>query len=34
MCSLEANHVIAWDEIASLTAETGNPAETLMNVVR
>ena len=33
VCSLEANHVIAWDEIASLTAETGNPAETLMNVV-
>ncbi|MFZ0477506.1 MAG: alpha-glucan family phosphorylase [Terriglobales bacterium] len=33
ICSLEANHVVAWDEIASLTAETGNPAETLMNVV-
>jgi starch phosphorylase len=33
VCSLEANHVLAWDEIANLTAETGNPADTLMNVV-
>ena len=33
VCSLEASHVLAWDEIAYLTAETGNPAETLMNVV-
>ncbi len=33
VCSLEASHVIAWDEIANLTAETGSSAETLMNVV-
>ncbi len=33
VCSLEASHVLAWDEIANLTAETGSPAETLMNVV-
>ena len=33
VCSLEASHVIELDEIASLTAETGKPAETLMNVV-
>ena len=33
VCSLDASHVLAWDEIANLTAETGSPAETLMNVV-
>jgi len=33
VCSLEANHVIELDEIASLVAEPGKPAETLMNVV-
>ena len=33
VCSLEASHVLAWDEIANLTEETGKPAETLMNVV-
>jgi glycogen phosphorylase len=33
VCSLEANHVIEWDEIANLAAEPGKPAETLMNVV-
>jgi glycogen phosphorylase len=32
-CSLDANYVLEWDEIANLTAETGKPAETLMNVV-
>ena len=32
-CSLAANYVVEWDEIANLTAETGKPAETLMNVV-
>ena len=32
-CSLDANYVVEWDEIANLTAETGKPAETLMNVV-
>jgi glycogen phosphorylase len=32
-CSLDANGVIEWDEIANLTAETGKPAETLNNVV-
>ena len=31
--SPEANFVLEWDEIANLTAETGKPAETLMNVV-
>jgi glycogen phosphorylase len=33
VCSLEASQVIEWDEIASLAAEPGKPAETLMNVV-
>jgi len=33
VCSLEANHTIELDEIASLVAEPGKPAETLMNVV-
>jgi starch phosphorylase len=32
-CSLDANFVLEWGEIANLTAETGKPAETLMNVV-
>ncbi len=32
-CSLDANYVLEWDEIANLTAEPGQPAETLMNVV-
>src|SRR5208282_1097320 len=32
-CSLDASHVLTWDEIASLAAEPGKPAETLMNVV-
>src|SRR5271166_6561078 len=32
-CSLDASHVLTWEEIANLTAETGKPAETLMNVV-
>ena len=32
-CSLDANYVLEWDEIANLTAEPGKPAETLMNVV-
>src|ERR1035437_4545723 len=32
-CSLDANHVLTWEEIANLTAEPGKPAETLMNVV-
>jgi len=33
VCSLEASHIVEWDEIANLTAETGKPAETLINVV-
>ena len=32
-CSLDASYVLEWGEIANLTAETGKPAETLMNVV-
>src|ERR1700729_4196205 len=32
-CSLDASHVLSWEEIASLAAEPGKPAETLMNVV-
>ncbi len=32
-CSLDASHVLTWEEIANLAAETGKPAETLMNVV-
>src|ERR1700681_4499342 len=32
-CSLDANYVLTWEEIASLAAEPGKPAETLMNVV-
>src|SRR5712671_1633637 len=32
-CSLDANYVLTWDEIANLAAEPGKPAETLMNVV-
>ncbi|MGB8772902.1 MAG: alpha-glucan family phosphorylase [Terriglobales bacterium] len=32
-CSLAANFVLTWDEIANLAAEPGKPAETLMNVV-
>ena len=32
-CSLAANFVLSWDEIANLAAERGKPAETLMNVV-
>src|ERR1700690_1964156 len=32
-CSLDANYVLTWEEIASLAAESGKPAETLMNVV-
>jgi len=32
-CSLDASYVLTWEEIANLTAETGKPAETLMNVV-
>src|SRR5580692_3393762 len=31
-CSLDANYVLTWEEVASLTAEPGKPAETLMNV--
>src|SRR5271155_3226952 len=31
--SLDANHVVTWEEIASLAAEPGKPAETLMNLV-
>src|ERR1700683_3604034 len=31
--SLDANYVLTWEEIASLAAEPGKPAETLMNVV-
>src|SRR6202162_6607502 len=32
-CSLDASYVLTWDEIANLTAEPGQTAETLMNVV-
>ena len=32
-CSLDASHVLTWEEIANLAAEAGKPAETLMNVV-
>ena len=32
-CSLDASYVLTWEEIASLAAESGKPAETLMNVV-
>src|SRR5271157_4855088 len=32
-CSLDASHVLTWEEIANLTAEPGKPGETLMNVV-
>ncbi len=32
-CSLAANYMLTWDEIANLAAEPGKPAETLMNVV-
>src|ERR1700692_3554936 len=32
-CLLCANYVLTWEEVASLTAEPGKPAETLMNVV-
>ena len=32
-CSLDASFVLTWEEIASLAAEPGKPAETLMNVV-
>src|SRR5580692_11943458 len=32
-CSLDASYVLTWEEIASLAAEPGKPAETLMNVV-
>ncbi len=32
-CSLDASYVLEWNEIANLTAEPGQPAETLMNVV-
>jgi starch phosphorylase len=32
-CSLDANYVLTWEEIANLAAEPGKPAETLMNVV-
>src|ERR1700688_2116016 len=32
-CSLDASYVLTWEEVASLTAEPGKPAETLMNVV-
>ena len=31
--SLDASFVLTWEEIASLAAEPGKPAETLMNVV-
>jgi signal transduction protein with GAF and PtsI domain len=31
--SLDASHVLTWEEIASLAAESGKPAETLMNLV-
>src|SRR6202158_820708 len=32
-CSLDANYVLTWEEVANLAAEPGKPAETLMNVV-
>jgi starch phosphorylase len=32
-CSLDASYVLTWEEIANLAAESGKPAETLMNVV-
>src|SRR5271170_8305790 len=32
-CSLDASYVLTWEEIASLAAEPGKPAETLMNLV-
>jgi len=32
-CSLDASHVLTWEEIANLAAEPGKPAETLTNVV-
>jgi glycogen phosphorylase len=32
-CSLDASHVLTWEEIAHLTADPSKPAETLMNVV-
>src|SRR6266849_510839 len=32
-CSLDASHVLTWEEIANLASEPGKPAETLMNVV-
>ena len=32
-CSLDASHVLTWEEIASLAADPSKPAETLMNVV-
>jgi starch phosphorylase len=32
-CSLDASYVVEFDEIASLTADSSKPAETLMNVV-
>src|ERR1035437_1965150 len=32
-CSLDASHVLTAEEIPTLTAEPGKPAETLMNVV-
>ena len=32
-CSLDANFVLEWDEIANLTADPTKPAQTLMNVV-
>src|ERR1700677_2349461 len=31
--SLDASYVLTWEEIASLAAEPGKPADTLMNVV-
>jgi starch phosphorylase len=32
-CTLDASYVLSWEEIANLAAESGKPAETLMNVV-
>ena len=32
-CSLDASFVLEWDEIANLAADSGKPAETLMNMV-
>ena len=32
-CSLDASYVLTWEEIASLAADPGKPADTLMNVV-